>query len=81
MFLNISQKLNVLVHYVKGNAGLLPECSVDNCSGDSSTLTPMAPYFLFVTAPMDRPSTADYLQTIQIIHTELDSIVSSKGRA
>ena len=50
---------------VKGNAGLLPECSVDNRSVNSSSLTPMVPYILFVTAPTDRPSTADYSQTVQ----------------
>ena len=35
--LNISQKLNVLVH-LHGNAGLLPECSVGDCRGDGSGL-------------------------------------------
>ena len=52
----------VWISMVKGNAGLLPECSVGNCSGDSSSLTPMVPYFLSVIAPTDRPSTADYSQ-------------------
>ena len=41
-------------------AGLLPECSVCNFSGDGSSLTPTVPYILFVTVPTDRPSTADY---------------------
>ena len=53
------------LYQVKGNAGLLPECSVGNRSRNGSSLTPMVPYFLFVTAPMDRPSTGDYSQTVQ----------------
>ena len=35
--LNISRKLNVLVH-LHGNAGLMPEYSVDNHSGEDSSL-------------------------------------------
>ena len=53
------------MHKVKGNAGLLLECSVGNHSGDASSLTPTVPYFLFVTAPTNLPSTADYSQTVQ----------------
>ena len=34
-----SWKLNVLVHLVGSNAGLLPECSVGNHSGDGSSLS------------------------------------------
>ena len=49
---------------LKGNTG--PECSVDNHSGDSSSLTPTVPYFLFVTTPTDWPSTADYSQTVKL---------------
>ena len=51
--LNISRKLNILVHYVKGNVGPLSECSVDNRSGDASSLIPTVPYILFVTACTD----------------------------
>ena len=46
-------------HTLGGNAGLLPECSICNRSGDGSSLTPVVPYFLLVTAPTDRPSMAD----------------------
>ena len=40
-----------------------------------------APYFLFVMADTDRPSTAGCLQTIQIIHAGLRSPASAKAHA
>ena len=43
----------------------LPECSDYNHSGDTSSLSPMVPYLLFVTAPTDQPSTANCSLTVQ----------------
>ena len=81
--LNISQKLNILVHalsrYVKGNAGLLPECGIGKRSGDGSNLSTHST-FLFGTAATDRPSMAGCSQTVQIIHRQVE-ITSGKGRA
>ena len=67
-------------HALGGDAGQLPECSVCNRSGDGLSLTPTVPYFLFVTAPTNRSSTADYSQTVQVTHARL-AITSGKGRA
>ena len=40
-------------------------CILPECSGDGLSLTPTVPYFLFVTVPTDRSSTADFLQNVQ----------------
>ena len=79
--LNISRKLNVLCTILDGNAWLLPECSVSNCSGEGSSLTPTVPYFLFVTVPTDRSSMADFLQTVQNYTCWVGDPASGKGRA
>ena len=51
------------VETLRDEVGLACETkyNVGNRSGDGSSLTPTVPYFLFVTVPTDRPSTADYL--------------------
>ena len=53
----------------EGQCWATARCSVNNHSGDGSSLIPMVPYILFVTARMDRPSTADHSQTYKIILT------------
>ena len=45
-----------------------------------ATVAEMA-HFLFVTAPTDRPSTADYSQTVQNYTLTGLEIASGKGRA
>ena len=66
--------------HLHGNAGLLPECSIDNRSKTAQVKGRTAPYFLFVTATTDRPSTARCSQAVQN-YTRRVEIASGKGCA
>ena len=60
-----SQKLNV---------GSVMSAVLATRSKDGSSWSMYGTLLLFVTAATDRPSTADYSQTVQIIHTGLRSL-------
>ena len=73
--------MNVLVHLVKAMLGYCQSAALATVAEMAQVLTPMVPHFLFVTAPMDRPPTADYSQAIQNYTRRVEEIVSGKGRA
>ena len=65
---------------MKGNAGLLPECSVGNCSGDGSSLSTHGTLFL-VCHNSYGPTINGRLLADRTNYTLQVEIASGKGRA